>query len=253
MLYENAKNMVYLKIKRQVTPKDKPYWENFSLEYNDGDTILSLIIRLESPSGSSTPVHHECNCKEEVCGTCTIRINGVPRLSCSTRLDDLPKSSSQKPIVLEPLGKFEVIKDLTVDRSRISRALTHVMNWVETEDLFGTNIDYTTNIQQEMYSYAKCINCGSCYDACPRTSKAESRYIGPSAIAHVVKMNDHPLGKESRSERLDAIMGSDGVSKCGKAMVCDKVCPKKVPLVRSVSRANREANINFVSGLFEIL
>ena len=233
--------IAYLKIKRQASPEDKPYWESFSLEYCEDDTILALLIRLEHPANHSTPVHHECNCKEEMCGTCTIRINGKPRLSCSTRVVDLPQSSLQKPIILEPLEKFAVIKDLTVDRSRISRSLTRVKNWVETEELFGSNVTYKQDVQHEMYSYAKCINCGSCYDACPRTDKVESRYIGPSAIAHVVTMNDHPLGKESSDKRLEAIMGNDGVSKCGKAMVCEKVCPKKVPLVRSVTRANREA------------
>jgi succinate dehydrogenase / fumarate reductase iron-sulfur subunit len=154
---------------------------------------------------------------------------------------NLRKSTPQKPIILEPLEKFAVIKDLTVDRSRISRSLTRVNNWVETEELFGSNVVYNQDVQHEMYSYAKCINCGSCYDACPRTSKAESRYIGPSAIAHVVTMNDHPLGKEISEKRLDSIMGNDGVSKCSKAMACEKVCPKKVLLVRSITRANREA------------
>jgi len=234
-------NMAYLKIKRQASPEDKPYWESFSLEYGEDDTILILLIKLENPANNSTPVHHECNCKEEMCGTCTIRINGKPRLSCSTLVKDLPESFPKKPIVLEPLEKFAVIKDLTVDRNRINRSLTRVKNWVETDELFGSNVDYGKDVQHEMYSYAKCINCGSCYDACPRTSKVESNYIGPSAIAHVVTMNDHPLGKESSEGRLAAIMHNDGVSKCGKAMICDKVCPKKVPLVRSVARANREA------------
>jgi succinate dehydrogenase / fumarate reductase iron-sulfur subunit len=230
----------YLKIKRQTSPEDKPYWESFSLNYKDDDTILSLLIQLENPSGNSSPVHHECNCKEEMCGTCTLRINGVPRLSCSTRITDLPKSLPKKPIVLEPLEKFGVIKDLTVDRSRISSSLTRVKKWVETDNLFGSKVNYQPKIQREIYSYAKCINCGSCYDACPRTNKLENHYIGPAAIAHVITMNDHPLGKESSNERLKAISGKDGLPKCGKAMICDKVCPKKVPLVRSITRANRE-------------
>ena len=233
-------NIVYLKIKRQASPEGKPYWEIFELDCSEDDTILSLLIRLENPSVETTPLHHECNCREEICGTCSIRINGIPRLSCSTKISDIPKSSSQKPIVLEPLEKFPVIKDLTVDRSRIDRSLTRVKNWVETGDLFGSGVSYPQTVQHEMYSYAKCINCGSCYDACPRTSKVESRYMGPSAIARVVTMNDHPLGKENDTERLDAISGKDGVTGCGKTMVCEKVCPKKVPLVRSITRANRE-------------
>jgi succinate dehydrogenase and fumarate reductase iron-sulfur protein len=231
----------YLKIKRQASPEEKPYWETFSLIYHDNDTILALLNQLEYPTNHSTPVHHECNCREEMCGTCTIRINGKPQLSCSTLVTDLPASTLKKPIILEPLEKFAVIKDLTVDRSKLSNSLTRIRNWVETEDMFGSGVDYEQTVQHEMYSYAKCINCGSCYDACPRTSKFESRYIGPSAIAHVITMNDHPLGKKSSDRRLNAIMGKDGISNCGKAMVCDKVCPKKVPLVRSVTRANRQS------------
>lgn len=233
-------NIVYLKIKRQASPQDEPYWERFSLDCDEDDTILSLLIRLEDPAIESKPVHHECNCREEICGTCSIRINGIPKLSCSTKISNLPKSSLGKPIVLEPLEKFPVIKDLTVDRSRIDRSITRVKNWVETDSLFGSGVSYPQSVQQEMYSYSKCINCGSCYDACPRTGKVERGYMGPSAIARVVTMNDHPLGRENDMERLGAISGKDGVIGCGKAMVCEKVCPKKVPLVRSITRANRE-------------
>lgn len=232
-------NSVFLKIRRQSSPTAKPHWERFSMISNDDDTILSLLNRLKNPSSNSVAVYHECNCWEEMCGTCTIRINGIPKLSCSTRITDLPKSSLRKPIVLEPLLKFPVIKDLAVDRSRIDRYLTRINNWVETDDLFGTKIHYAQNTQYEIYSYAKCINCGSCYDACPRTSKVENRFIGPSAAAHVISLNDHPLGKEYSVERLASISGRDGVANCGKAQICDQVCPKKVPLVRSITRANR--------------
>lgn len=234
------KNKAYLKIKRQASPMDKPYWDNFSLDYNEQDTILSLLTQLDGPINHSSPVHHECNCKEEICGTCSIRINGRPMLSCSTLIIDLPESSSKKPIILEPLEKFPVIKDLTVDKSRISQALTRINYWVDTEDIFGSKVEYDQKEQHEMYSYAKCIKCGNCYDACPRTSKTAGRYIGPSAIAHVITMNDHPIGQENKDKRLIAIMGKDGLTNCGKAMVCDSVCPKKVPLVRSITRANRE-------------
>ena len=236
-----AKNTVYLKIKRQASPDSKPYWEVFSLDCGGAETLLSLLIRLgESPGDGRTPVYHEHNCKEEMCGTCAIRVNGKPRMSCSTRVADLPASSQQRPVILEPLLKFPVVRDLTVDRSRMFRGLARVGNWVETDGLFGPPVNYGPDKQLEMYSYSKCINCGVCYDACPRTGKAEDLYMGPSAVARAVTMNDHPLGTDGREKRLESIMKSDGVPKCGKALVCEKVCPKKVPLVRSITRANRE-------------
>lgn len=240
------KNLVYLKIKRQDSPKGKPYWENFALEFDKNDTLLALLTKIGSnpvtASGKeTTPIHHEYNCKEEICGTCTVRVNGKPMMSCSTLVSNLPVSSLEKPIIVEPLEKFPVIRDLTVNRNKIFQSLSSVRNWVETDNLFDPPLKYAQNEQIEMYSYSKCINCGSCYDACPRTDKSSKSYLGPAAIAQVVKMCIHPRGKEDKDTRLAAIMGDDGISKCGKALVCESVCPKCVPLVRSIGRANREA------------
>lgn len=236
-----SENIVYLKIKRQDSPDVKSYWETFALEYKETDTLLTLLIRLgNDPGGGHSPVYHEYNCKEEMCGTCTVRVNGKPCLSCSTLVRNLPHSSERKPIIVEPLEKFPVVRDLAVDRSRIFRVLKKVKNWVETDKSFEEMVEYGQEIQQEMYSYSICINCGSCYDACPRTGKSEGDYIGPSAIAHVIAMNDHPMGKADMKKRLASIMGNDGVSKCGKAFVCEKNCPKRVPLIRSITRVNRE-------------
>lgn len=241
-----GRNTVYLRIKRQASPKDKPYWENFSLEFCQNDTLLSILTKLTddprtSDGKETAPVHHECNCKEEICGACTVRVNGKPVMACSALVSSLPASSPEKPIIVEPLEKFPVIRDLTVNKSRVFRSLTSVKNWVETDDFFDPPLQYPQNKQLEMYSYAKCISCGSCYDSCPRTEKSSKSYLGPAAIAQVVKLCIHPRGKIDKNARLEAIMGDNGISKCGKALVCEKVCPKSVPLIRSIGRANREA------------
>ncbi len=250
----SVQKIIYLRVRRQNSPDDKPYWENFSLEYNQNDTLLSLLQNISnepitSEGKKTTPVHHECNCKEEICGTCTVRVNGKPTMSCSALLNNLPVSTESNPIIIEPLEKFPVIRDLTVNRDRIFQSLYSVKNWVEINDFFGPPLIYAPNEQLEMYSYAKCINCGSCYDACPRTDGTNKAYLGPSAIAQVVKLSIHPAGRKNRKKRLEAIMGDDGLSKCGKALVCEKVCPRNVPLVRSIGRANRDA----IKKLFNIL
>ena len=75
-----------------------------------------------------SPVVWEANCLEEVCGTCTMVINGKVQQSCSALIDKL-----EKPITLEPMSKFPVIRDLAVDRSRMFSALKKVQAWVETD------------------------------------------------------------------------------------------------------------------------
>lgn len=242
----SANKLIYLRIRRQTSPKDKSYWEDFILEFNQNDTLLSLLLRIANDPKTSdgkktTPIHHEYNCKEEICGTCTVRINGRPVMSCSTLLINLPASSSEKPIIVEPLEKFPIVRDLTVNRNKVFQSLSSVKNWVEVDELFGPPLKYAQNEQLEMYSYSKCINCGSCYDSCPRTERSSKSYLGPAAITQVTKMCIHPLGRKNRNNRLASIMSDNGISKCGKALICEKVCPKSVPLVQSITRANREA------------
>jgi succinate dehydrogenase / fumarate reductase iron-sulfur subunit len=162
-------------------------------------------------------------------------------MSCSTLIINLPVSTAEKPIVIEPLEKFPVIRDLTVDRSKVFQSLTYVRNWIETDDIFGSPLTYTQNDQSEMYSYSKCINCGSCYDSCPRTEKSTKAYLGPAAIAQVVKLCIHPNGQKDKNKRLAAIMADNGISKCGKALMCEEVCPKSIPLIRAIGYANRKA------------
>ena len=87
---------------------------------------------------------------------------------------------------------------------------------------------------QERYAYSRCMTCGCCLEACPQYD--EDHYIGPQAIAQVRLFNMHPSGKMTRDERLEGIMGDDGITNCGNAQNCVKACPMGIPLTTSYLR-----------------
>ena len=150
---------------------------------------------------TTPPVWH-MNCLEQVCGICTMVINGRARQSCSALVDNL-----EQPIKLEPMSKFPNVRDLVVDRSQMFDHLKRVHAWIEldgTHDL-GPGPRMDQEDVQERYAYSRCMTCGCCLEACPQYD--EDHYIGPQAIAQVRLFNMHPSGEMTRDERLEGNHG----------------------------------------------
>src|SRR5881275_1135703 len=121
---------VAVRVKRQAGPKEAARWEEFSLRWRPSmNVIICLRDIAENPvtrdGKKTTPIAYDSNCLEEVCGSCAMLINGKARMACSALVDQL-----DKPIRLEPLSKFPVIRDLAVDRSVLFENLKTVKAWV---------------------------------------------------------------------------------------------------------------------------
>ena len=113
---------IRFKIKRQDTPTDSPYWEEFDVPYKPNANVISCLQWIAAypttvQGRGVTPVVWDCNCLEEVCGACTMVINGEVRQSCSALVDHLIESGAA--VTLEPMSKFPVVRDLWVDRTRM--------------------------------------------------------------------------------------------------------------------------------------
>lgn len=114
---------VQIEIYRQDTPESKPYWEKFEVNWRPNMNVISALMEIRqrpvnTDGKATTPVTWDMNCLEEVCGACSMVINGRPRQSCSTLIDQLTQ-----PITLAPMSTFPVVRDLQVDRSRMFDAL----------------------------------------------------------------------------------------------------------------------------------
>ena len=121
---------VHFKIKRQMDRTSRPFWEDFEVPYRAGmNVIIALLDIAKNPVTKSgkktTSIAWDCNCLEEVCGACTMVINGKVRQSCSALVDKL-----EQPIRLEPMSKFPVVRDLKVDRQFMFDALKRVKAWI---------------------------------------------------------------------------------------------------------------------------
>ncbi|HEX5243749.1 MAG TPA: succinate dehydrogenase iron-sulfur subunit, partial [Tepidisphaeraceae bacterium] len=157
---------VILKIKRQLSPQTKPYWEEFALPWKPGMNVISSMMDIAANpvtrDGKPTrPIVYDSNCLEEVCGSCAMRINGKARMACSALVDKL-----SQPITLEPLSKFPIIRDLAVDRSVLFENLKRVKAWVPVDGTYdlGAGPRQTQRAQEEAYPLSRCISCCCCME-----------------------------------------------------------------------------------------
>jgi succinate dehydrogenase / fumarate reductase iron-sulfur subunit len=241
---------ILLRVKRQDRPGAEPYWEEFRIPYRPGHNVHSLLMEVQlrpvtADGRTTTPVVWDASCLEEVCGSCTMYVNGQIRQACSALVDSLTR-----PIVLEPMKKFPVVRDLAVDRRSMFETLKRVRAWVPIDGTYdlgpGPRIDAET--QEYAYALSRCMTCGCCLEACPQVND-HSEFIGPAAIGQAVLKNLHPTGPLTREERVAELMGVGGIVDCGNAQNCVLVCPKEVPLTRAIGDMGRQATAQFFRDL----
>jgi succinate dehydrogenase / fumarate reductase iron-sulfur subunit len=242
---------ISFRIQRQDSVDSKPYWENYAIPYFPNSNVISCLMDIRknpvTEDGKQvTPIVWEANCLEEVCGTCTMVINGEVRQACSALVDKL-----EKPIVIQPMSKFPIVRDLLVDRSRMFEALKKVQAWVPVDGYhdLGPGEKISPANQQVAYKMSECMTCGCCVEACPQYSKGGD-FLGAAAINQARLFNMHPIGKTLADERLEVLMQEGGIANCGNAQNCVEVCPKGIPLTTSIAEMGRQVSWKFVKKIF---
>ena len=237
-----------VRIRRQEKPNASAEWMTYEIEYEPGMNMTTVLQRIAAnpvtvDNQKTAPVAYDACCLEEVCGACTMVINGRVCQACSALIDDLLKETASA-IDVQPMTKFPVIRDLVVDRSRMFESLKRVRAWVPVDGYhdLGSGQRVTPAEQEAVYPLSRCMTCGCCVEACPQFNDA-SPFIGPAAISQAVLFNDHPTGRVDRDERLALLTGRGGIADCGNSQNCVKVCPKDIPLTDSIAKAGREATL----------
>jgi succinate dehydrogenase / fumarate reductase iron-sulfur subunit len=241
---------IELRIKRQDGPDAAARWEDFSIPRRPKMNVISALMEVRrnpitTEGRRTTPPVWDANCLEEVCGACSMIINGKVRQACSALVDQLVQ-----PIVLEPMTKFPLVRDLVVNRQQMFDALKRVHAWIPIDGTYnlgpGPRVD--PNAQQVAYALARCMTCGCCLEVCPQVTP-QSNFIGAAAISQVRLFNLHPTGRMHAGGRLEALMGEGGIAECGNAQNCVHACPKDIPLTESIAAVGRQVTAHALKRL----
>lgn len=198
-------------------------FETYTTEASEGMVVLDAVHQIQADQVNDLAVRW--NCKAGKCGSCSAEINGIPKLMCMTRLSDLPL---EKPILLQPMKSFPLIKDLVTDVTwnfQVKKKIRKFKPRAPDAD------DGTWRIAQEdidrVQEFRKCIECFLCQDVCHvlREHELHNQFIGPRFLIYVAALEMHPLDVE---DRLDTLQKTDGIGFCNITKCCTAVCPEDI-------------------------
>jgi succinate dehydrogenase / fumarate reductase iron-sulfur subunit len=238
---------IRIKVLRQQDPNAPQHWEEFQIPFREKLNVISALLEIQKnpqtiDGKTVRPPVWESACLEEVCGACTMNINGRIRQACTALIEDVGEQKGDTlEITLEPMKKFPLIKDLIVDRSKMFENLKKVKAWVPIDGSFDLGMAPAQDDRGRPLRYAlsRCMSCGCCLEACPQINE-HSTFVGPAALAQALLFNVHPIGKTLENDRFEFLTSEDGITGCGNAQNCVKVCPKSVPLTRAIAELNRD-------------
>ena len=196
---------------------------DYATEIAEGMVVLDAVHKIQAEQANDLAVRW--NCKAGKCGSCSAEINGMPKLMCMTRLNDLPLD---KPVLLQPMKAFPVIRDLVTDVSwnfLVKRRLKPF------KPRPPDNKDGTWKVAQEdidrVQEFRKCIECFLCQNTCHvlREHELYNEFIGPRFFVHVAALEMHPLDVE---DRLEDLKKANGIGYCNITKCCTTVCPEGI-------------------------
>ena len=199
--------------------------EDYETTVSEGMVVLDAVIQIQAERAGDLALRW--NCKAGRCGSCSAEVNGVPRLMCMTRLDQLPLD---RPVTVEPLRAFPPIKDLATDLSwnfRVKRAIKR-FNPRPPDHPDGTWRMEQKDIDR-VQEFRKCIECFLCQDVCHvlRDHHKHEEFLGPRFFVHVAALEMHPLDTEDRRGELKT---AGGIGYCNITKCCTKVCPEEIAI-----------------------
>jgi succinate dehydrogenase / fumarate reductase, iron-sulfur subunit len=199
--------------------------ETYSTDIAEGMVVLDAVHQIQAEQANDLAVRW--NCKAGKCGSCSAEINGIPRLMCMTRLSELPLD---KPVLLQPLKAFPLIKDLVTDVSWNFRVKKKIKEFKprkpDAED--GTWRMFQPDIDR-VQEFRKCIECFLCQDVCHvlREHQLHEQFIGPRFLVYVAALEMHPLDIE---DRLEELKKANGIGYCNITKCCTAVCPEDITI-----------------------
>ena len=200
-------------------------FHDYTTEVSEGMVVLDAVHRIQAMQANDLACRW--NCKAGKCGSCSAEVNGMPRLMCMTRLNELPL---EEPVTVEPMKSFPVLKDLVTDVSWNFEVKKKIKQFKprppDAPD--GTWRMAQVDIDR-VQEFRKCIECFLCQDVCHvlRDHRKYDEFIGPRFLVHVAALEMHPLDTENR---LAELKNAQGIGYCNITKCCTNVCPENITI-----------------------
>lgn len=210
--------------------EENPSLDTFEIDTATcGEMILDVIIKIKAEMDSSLAFRRSC--REGVCGSCSMNINGTNTLACTASLSDY-----KGDIFIYPLPHMHVIKDLVPDMNNFYAQYASIEPWLKTDTAEPVGQERTQSIEdrKKLDGLYECILCACCSTSCPSYWWNEDKYLGPATLLQayrwVVDSRDEHI-----SERLDKLNDKFALYRCHTIMNCTQTCPKGLNPAKAIA------------------
>jgi succinate dehydrogenase / fumarate reductase iron-sulfur subunit len=199
-------------------------WQTYDQEVSEGMVVLDVLHRIQAEQAPDLAIRW--NCKAGKCGSCSMEINGLPRLACMTRMNSLEPETD---VMVQPIKTFPVVKDLVTDVSFNYRQNRRIRPFKPAEkalDELGRLVMFQEDVDR-VQEFRKCIECFMCQDVCHvlRDRDRMESFVGPRFMIRLAGLELHPCDGE---DRVPEIRHEYGSGFCNITRCCTEVCPEHI-------------------------
>ena len=198
--------------------------KDYTVEVNDGEVVLDIIHRLQQTQTGDLAVRW--NCKAGKCGSCSVEINGRPRLACMTRMSTFDEN---EVVTVTPMRTFPVMRDLVCDVSFNYEKAREIPSFTPPKDLQPGEYRMAQEDVNRSQEFRKCIECFLCQNVCHVNRDHEENkeaFSGPRYLMRQAELDMHPLDVHGR--RAEQAQEENGLGYCNITKCCTEVCPEHI-------------------------
>ena len=211
-------------------------FQPFAVPRRDHQTVLDVVTEIQREHDAT--LSYRFACRVGMCGSCAMVVNGRPRWTCRTRVNEVAGDGER--LRLEPLRNFAVVKDLAVEMTQFFDKWKAAKGSFEPGAQSAADFAVVPPVARERQAVdagIECIGCGVCYSACDVVAWDQD-YLGPAALNRAwTLLND--VRDRGQAARLDAVSGSDGCQACHTHMSCTSFCPKAIAPTYAIAGLKR--------------
>jgi len=232
---DSAKRVRAFKIYRYDPDKgDNPLLDTFEIDLDEcGPMVLDALIKIKNEV--DTTVTFRRSCREGICGSCSMNIDGTNTLACLKPIDEVKGT-----VNVYPLPHMDVIKDLVPDLTMAYAQLTSIEPWLKSESPPPPDQERLQSIEdrEKLDGMWECVLCFSCSTACPSYWWNSERYLGPAVLLQAYRWIADSRD-EYTGERLDDLEDPFRLYRCHTIMNCTKTCPKGLNPAKAIAEIKK--------------
>jgi fumarate reductase iron-sulfur subunit len=218
-------------------PDSAPRLQRYELDEGPGMTVFLALTEIRERQDPT--LAFDFVCRAGICGSCSMLVNGRPKLACRTLTSELPER-----LTLLPLPVFELIADLSVNTGKWMRAMSERLEaWLQAKeaevDAGRIEERMDPDLADRIYELDRCIECGCCVAACG-TAHMRADFLGAVGFNKVARFRLDPRDRRTDADWYEVVGDDTGVFGCMTLLGCADVCPKDLPLQTQIAYLRRQ-------------